>query len=160
MSKSTLGPAVLRAAAFFAVWLLLVDAVDAPNLVAGGVCAIIAAALATRVHSLRSLSARPRLRMLRFCYRPLLLLVTDTIRILWALFARLALRQPISGHLRAARYEAVTDEPEDVARRILTEWGASTGANRYAIGIDPDRRLLLIHELVRSSGPLDPLELG
>jgi hypothetical protein len=79
---------------------------------------------------------------------------------MWALFARLALRQPVSGHFRAARYNAVSDDPEKVARRILTEWSASAGANRYAIGIDPDQRLLLIHELVRSSGPLDPLELG
>jgi hypothetical protein len=98
--------------------------------------------------------------MLRFVFRPFQLLVTDTARVTWALFTRLALRRPVRGKFRAVRYDAVGEAPEDVARRILTQWGASAAPNRYVIGIERERRLLLIHELVPTSGPLDPLELG
>ena len=160
MKLRFLGFVVLRAAAFFLLWLLLVDSVGTQQLVAGGVCAVIAAVLATGIHSRGSVGAHPRPSMLRFIYRPFTLLVSDSARVTWALFARLVLRRPVSGRLRAVRYDAVADDPEDVARRILTEWGASTAPNRYVIGIDADRRVLLVHELVRSSGPLDPLELG
>jgi multisubunit Na+/H+ antiporter MnhE subunit len=154
------GLAVLRATAFFLLWLLLVDSVGEQQLVAGGICAVIAAALATGIHSRGSVGARLRPSMLRFVYRPLTLLVSDSARVTWALFARVVLRRTVSGRIRAVRYDAVADDPEDVTRRILTEWGASAAPNRYAIGIDPDRRVLVVHELVRSSGPLDPLELG
>lgn len=160
MSVNALGLAVLRAAVLFALWLLLVDAVDTPNLVTGGVCAVLAAALGTRVQSLRTVSAKPRLGMLRFIYRPLLLLVSDSARVTWALVAHGLLGRPATGRFRAARYAAVREDSEDVAKRILTEWGASVGSNRYVIGIDSDQRLVLVHELVRSSGPIDPLELG
>ena len=144
----------------FALWLLLVDSVDGPNMITGAVCALVAAALAARVKSLRRVHARPRIGMLRFVYRPFTLLVTDSVRVTWALVARVVLRRQSAGHFRAVRYRAVTDDPEDVARRILTEWGASAGPNRYVIGIDGRRRVLLIHELVPSSRPMDPLELG
>ena len=160
MHLKILARAVIRAAAFFTLWLLLVDSVGSQQLVAGGVCAIIAAALASGIHSLGSVGARPTASMLRFAYRPFGLLVTDTARVTWALFGRLVLRRRVRGNLRAVRYDAVADEPSDIARRILTEWGASAAPNRYVIGIDRDRNLLLIHELVPTSGPLDPLELG
>ncbi len=149
-----------RTIVLFALWLLLVDRVDEPNLITGAVCALLAAALAGRVHALRAVHARVRIGMLRFAYRPLGLLVADSARVTWALFAHVVLRRRSEGHFRAARYRAVGDDPEDVARRILTEWGASLAPNRYVIGIDTSRRLLLIHELVRTPSQLDPLELG
>ncbi len=160
MKVNAVGLALLRAAVLFAIWLVLVDAVDVPNLLTGGACAVLAAAISTRVQSLRTVSAKPQLRMLRFVYRPFKQLIGESALVTWALFARVVLRWPVSGHFRAARYGAVADEPEDVAKRIFTQWGASAAPNRYVIGIDTDRRVLLVHELVRSSSPLDPLELG
>lgn len=152
--------AVARAAAFFALWLLLVDATDEPNLLTGAACALGAAALATAVQSLRSVHARLRPSMLRYVYRPFVLLVSDTLRVIWALLQRLVLRRPVSGMFRAAQFRATGDSEDDAARRILTQWGASLAANRYAIGIDRRTDLLIVHQLVDASGPLDPLELG
>lgn len=149
-----------RAIALFALWMLFVDSADEANMIAGAVCALLAAALATGIWSMRRVHARPRLRMLRFAYRPLTALVADSLRVSVALFRHAVLRQPARGQFRAVRYGAVTDDPEDVARRILTEWAASVGPNRYVIGIDTERRSLLIHELTLTSAPLDPLELG
>lgn len=109
---------------------------------------------------MRVVRVAPRPAMLRHLYRPIKLLVTDSVRVTWVLLAHCLLRRPSSGHFRVARYRAVADESGDVARRILSEWSASLGANRYVIGIDAEHGVLLVHELVWSSGPLDPLELG
>ncbi|HTX29874.1 MAG TPA: Na+/H+ antiporter subunit E [Solirubrobacteraceae bacterium] len=160
MTRSALAQTGLRAVALFALWLLLVDATDSPNMITGAVCAVIFATLSTVVHSLRVDRASLRPGMLRYVHRSFRLLVTDTARVTWALIAHALLRCPSPGHFRAARYRATGEAPTDVARRILTEWGASLGPNRYVIGIDPENNLLLVHELVWSEGPLDPLELG
>ncbi|MFL5822853.1 MAG: hypothetical protein ACJ764_05355 [Solirubrobacteraceae bacterium] len=157
---SLLGAGLGRAIAFFALWMLLVDGKDVPNLVTGAVCALIAAGLSTLLQTLGAPRARPRLSMFRYIYRPLLLLVTDTGRVIAALVRRLVLRRPISGEFRAVRYRAAGDDPESLARRVMTEWGSSLAANRYAIGVDQSRNVLIVHELVPARGPLDPLELG
>ena len=121
-------------------------------------CAVIAAVLATAVQSLRSVHARPRPGMLRYGYRPLVALVVDSARVLAALVGMLLLRRPLHGRFRAVRYRATAGGAEAAARRILTEWGASVAPN--VIGIDAERDVLVVHELVRSLEPLDPLELG
>ncbi len=158
---SLLGIAALaRAVAFFALWLLLVDATDEPDLIAGGVCALIAAGLATVVQSQRTIHARLPLAVLRRAYRPPILLLTDTGRVFGALLRRVVLRQDVRGTFRAVPYRATGDDPEDVGRRLLSVWGASVAPNRYAIGIDPSQELLIVHELAPAAGPLDPLELG
>lgn len=158
---SLLGIAALaRAAALFGLWLLLVDATDEPNLITGGVCALAAAGLATAVQAMKGQHPRLRLSMLLRLYRPFLLLVTDSVRVTLALFAHLILRRPVQGTFRAVRYRATAPDPDDRARRLLTEWAASLAANRYAIGIDQRRNILIVHQLVPAPGPLDPLELG
>lgn len=150
----------VRAVLFFGLWLVLIDNTSEPDLINGAVTVVIAVALAGAVQSLRSVNARPRASMFRYVHRPLLALVTDAWRVTAALGGALVLRRPVHGHFRAVRYRATGDGPEAVTRRILTEWGGSLGANRYVIGIDAENEVLLVHELVESSSPLDPLELG
>lgn len=151
---------VVRGALLFGLWMVLVDSVDWPEMVVGAGAAAIAAVFATVVFTRRSEHLRPTPGMLRFAYRPLVLMVTDTVRVTAALVREIAQRRPNEGHLRAVRYRATGDDPDHVARRILTEWGASVAANRYAVGIDVERDYLLVHQLVEAPGPLDPLELG
>ncbi|HTU84253.1 MAG TPA: hypothetical protein VMF57_01690 [Solirubrobacteraceae bacterium] len=151
---------VARLVAFFAVYLLLVDTVQTPELITGAVAAALATALATLVGNFRSVEVMVRPSMLRYAYRPFIALVTDSGRAAWALVQLLVLRRPVRGRVRVARYTATGDGDEAAARRVLTEWGGSLGANRYVIGIDPERELLIVHELVPTQTPLDPLELG
>jgi hypothetical protein len=149
-----------RLVAFFAIYLLLADAVQTPELITGAVAAVLAAGLATLLDNFRSVNASVRPSMLRYAYRPFIALVTDSGRAAWALLQLLMLRRPVRGRFRVARYTATGDDEEDAARRVLTEWAGSLGANRYVIGIDPERERLIVHEMVPAEGPLDPLELG
>ena len=151
---------VVRWAVFFAVYLLLADTPQTPELITGIVAALLGAALATALDRHRSVDGNLRVSMLRFAYRPFLALVADAARATWALAQLVLLRRPVTGRFRTARYTATSDEGEDVGRRILTEWAGSVGANRYVIGIDPEREQLIVHELVAAKSPIDPLELG
>lgn len=151
---------LVRSLFFFAIWLLLVDDPDQPDTLTGIATALGAAVFAEIVTTARSSSVRITPGMLRRLHRPLLLLVTDTARVTWALLLTLGGRPPQS-RIRVAPYHATSEEdPSDYGRRLLTQWGASLGANRYVLGIDNARDQLIVHELVPSSSPLDPLELG
>lgn len=154
------GRTIARGIALFGLWMVLVDTRYEPEVVTGVVVAAAGAVIGTVVTAARGEPARVSPTMLRRIYRPFVLVFTDTARVIWALVATLVFRRRIQGRLRAVRYGATAPTAEDRARRILTEWGASLAANRYAVGIDPEVRYLLIHELVETSGPLDPLDLG
>jgi hypothetical protein len=156
-----------RGASLFALWLLLVDATDLPNLLTGGVVALLGMAMGAALQALRPVRLAIRPAMLRHGHRPFVSLITDTVRVSIVLgrtigdrvLRRGAERGEI-GRIRAVPYRACSDDPTDVGRRVLTEWAASLGANRYVVGVDADRQLLIVHELAPSADPLDPLELG
>lgn len=76
--------------------------------------------------------------------------------------AQLFSRRAARGVFRAVPFAAGADEPRDVGRRALAEAIGSIAPNTIVIGVDPDRRLLLVHQLHRQGGreQLDPLELG
>ncbi|HET9073538.1 MAG TPA: hypothetical protein VFN48_03085 [Solirubrobacteraceae bacterium] len=149
-----------RAGVLFALWLLLVDDVSSPQLWTGAVVAILATLLTSAVDRLRSERPRPTVAMLRHVPRALGLLVRDSVRVTWALVLMLTGRGAGLGRLCAAPYGAVGDGPADAARRGLSEWAASLGPNRYVVGCDRDAGTIVVHELLPSAGPLDPLELG
>jgi hypothetical protein len=98
--------------------------------------------------------------MLRRAWRLGLDLFVDSARLTAALFRHVVLRRPVRGRLRAARYRATAASPQAAGRRALTEWLGSLGPNRYVVGIDRERDVVLVHELVPDEDPLDRLELG
>lgn len=149
-----------RGAAMFAIWLALVDNPHTPELVTGAVVAFLAALAGAQLVRVDQLRPRVRPVMLRRIYRPLLLLVTDSARVALALVRAGVRGQRLSGTLRCETYGATGDSPDAQARRVLSEWAASLGPNRYALGVDRQTGELVVHELEPVRGPLDPLELG
>ena len=152
--------AVARAVTFFAIWLALDDNVSEAELLTGVGVAILATLLSAIVLKGRSIRPEVRPAMLRFGYRPLALIPVDSVRVGARVLRALILRRPPTSRFRAVRYRACSQSETDVARRVLTEWATSVAPNRYAVGIDPDARILLIHELAEGTGRIDPLELG
>ena len=63
------------------------------------------------------------------------------------------------GAFRAVPFAAVRDAPEEAGRRALTEWLGSLAPNTIVVGVDNQRRLLLVHQLRRQGAPdeVDPL---
>lgn len=144
-----------------ALWLALVDTVDEAQLLTGAVAATIGATAAAIVHAQRLTIIRPRLRWALRVWRPLLSVFTDTWTVTAALLRRIVLREPVTGRFRAIPFAGGEEaDPRDNARRALTEGFASLAPNRYVIGVDRERDVLLVHELVPSDDPIDVLDLG
>jgi predicted LPLAT superfamily acyltransferase len=87
--------------------------------------------------------------------RPLARLVVDTVIVTMVLARALASRRP-RGTFRLVRYTA--DAPRrSAAGRALTEIWGSLAPNRYVIGTDDEAGVLMVHELVHTNEPIDPL---
>jgi multisubunit Na+/H+ antiporter MnhE subunit len=50
-------------------------------------------------------------------------------------------------------YTAVADDPGDAAHRVFTEALGSLAPNTLVVGIDRERRVLIVHELEPTADP-------
>ncbi len=151
---------LLRFALLIALWLVLLDTAQWPELVAGAAAAAVGAtAAALIVRPGQPKTAAKSLALLRLgparLGRPLIRLVADTGLVVAALARTLA------GRPSRGRFRVVGDAPHaprrSAAGRALTEIWGSLAPNRYVIGVDDDERILMVHELVRADEPIDPL---
>jgi multisubunit Na+/H+ antiporter MnhE subunit len=150
-----------RWAFFAALWLALTDTRTEPELIAGAVTAGIVATIAAFVvrpgpprTASKTLASMP-LGAQRLLYPPLRLIL-DTGMMAGALWRHLVLRRPVRGSFRAVRYTPGAERRSAVGRTLTEIWG-SLMPNRYVVGIDEEEATLLVHELVPSNEPLDPL---
>jgi hypothetical protein len=151
----------VRWSLLMAMWLALTDTRVVPELVAGAVAAAIGATvsgLVTRPGEPRTAARSLALLRLgpRRLARPLVRLVADTALLAIALWRRVALRQPVRGSFRAARLVAERERRGPAGRALTEIWGSVT-PNRYVIGTDEKDGIVVVHELVRTREPLDPL---
>jgi multisubunit Na+/H+ antiporter MnhE subunit len=135
------------------LWLALVDTVVTPELVAGAVAAAIAATGAVVVRQQRRVLLRPRAVWLLAAWRPLLASVTDLRLLAVALWRRGVRRRPEEGRLVEVPYDAVGEDPEAAAHRVLTQALGSLAPNTLVVGVDHERRTMLVHQLVATDDP-------
>lgn len=141
-----------------AIYLVLVDTVAASELVTGAVIAAVGATGATLVRAQRRVVMRPRARWLAGLWRPVMSYPLD----LWTLTRALARHQPVGGKLFGVPFAPGGDDARSAARRVLGPSAGSFAPNTFVVGLDPERGLQLVHQLVPSSDPAedaDPLGL-
>jgi multisubunit Na+/H+ antiporter MnhE subunit len=157
IARARLAPWLLRWAVLMALWLALVDNAKLAELVTGAIGAAIAATAAALAE--HATVTRPRLRpaQLRHLWRPFARIPIETLLVGRALLARL--RGGGHGRLRAVQFRDRGGR-DAAGRHVLAESLGSLAPNRYVIGVDPDDGYMLVHELVRTDEPLDPMELG
>ena len=160
---------VRRASAWWLAWLcsaalylVLIDITDLPELIVGAGAAAIAATgfeLAREHHTAGGL--RGRLRYLRRLYRPLLKVPSDI-----GVVSRLAVRQllrprAVNGVFRTAPFRP-GESGLETGRCALAESFGSFAPNTIIVGVDVDRELLLGHQLRGRGGDeaIDVLGLG
>jgi multisubunit Na+/H+ antiporter MnhE subunit len=144
---------LLRWTLLVALWLALTDSARHAELAAGAVAAALGATLAT------ALAPRPpvlprRLRLAAIA-GALGRLVLDTGLLARAVWTRITGKR-VRSSFRAVRFRHAADR-RGRATVALAESLGSVRPNRYVIAVDSDRKLLLLHELRRDDGPLDPL---
>lgn len=146
------GAWVMWWALLMSFWVVLDDSIAVDELLVGA----IAAALGATVAELATHQAKTRFRMRIGWLIPALSLprqvVRDTVIVFAALGRRLVHGQePASGFREVpARYGGETAEGK--TRRVLLIAGRSVAPNAFALGIDADRDVMLIHQLVVNEG--------
>jgi multisubunit Na+/H+ antiporter MnhE subunit len=136
-----------------ALWLALVDTVVVPELVVGAIAAAIAATGAVIVRGQRRLLLRPRPEWVRCAGGPLRRTLTDLVPLARALWRRGVRRRDEHGAMAELPYAAVADEPDAATHRVFTQALGSLAPNTLVVGVDADRRVLLVHQLVPTGDP-------
>jgi multisubunit Na+/H+ antiporter MnhE subunit len=149
-------------AVLFVVWLLLVDTPSTPELWVGAGASAFATVGSELVRAQRIAQVRIRLRWLARAWRPIARVPLDVAAVMWVLARRLSGRRTRRGAFRALRFRAPGDDPEDTARRALAEAFGSLAPNTIVVGVDPGRRMIIVHQLRPDGDPeatIDPLGL-
>jgi hypothetical protein len=131
---------------------VLDDSIATDELLAGAGAAALGAFLA----ELAGQQAGSRLRMRARWLIPALRLpadvARDTVIVFTALARRLVLGQEPDGGFRELPVRPGPDTPEGPTRRALLIGGRSVAPNTFVLGIDTDRDVLIVHQLVSTEG--------
>jgi multisubunit Na+/H+ antiporter MnhE subunit len=139
-------------ALLMAFWIVLDYSTERNELLAGAGAAALGAFLAELVTYQAATRFRMRARWLVPALRLPGQVARDTVIVFAALWRRLARgEEPASGFRELpARYGG--DAAEDVTRRVLLIGGQSVAPNAFALGMDSDRGVMVIHQLVVTEG--------
>ena len=134
------------------LWVILDDSIASDELLAGAGAAALGACLA----ELASYQAATRFRMRIEWLIPALSLpgqvVRDTVIVFAALWRRLARGQEPASGFRELPVRYGSDTAEGKTRRALYVGGQSVAPNTFALGIDRDRDVMIVHQLVVTRG--------
>jgi hypothetical protein len=149
-------------AAAAALYLLLIDITDLPELIVGAGAAVLAAIGLELSREQRIVGESIRIAWLARIYRLLVRIPADIAIVSWVALRALVGRDASPGAFRTLRFRCGDDEALESGRRALAEAIGSVAPNTFVIGIDPERKLILAHQLrpAESRQTIDVLELG
>src|SRR6266480_4417239 len=127
-----------------ALWLLLVDTVTEPELIAGAVAAALGATTMTAVRAQRLAAFRPRARWILASPVVLPYAGADLGVLAHALFRRVVLRRDVRGGFRTAPFRHGGADGEATARRVITTLIVSFTPNTYVLEVDDRSDLILV----------------
>jgi multisubunit Na+/H+ antiporter MnhE subunit len=135
-------------------WMILVDTATWTELLAGTAVATAAAAFAETVSHRATADFRPRWRWLARAARLPGQVAADTGIVFAALWRRLARGQEPASRFLVLPVRYGDSTPAGITRRVLLTGAHSVAPNSFALGLDEDRDVLVVHELVsRRPGP-------
>lgn len=141
-------------------YLLLIDTVARPEVYALAVIALVCAVAFEAAREQRFAEVAIAARWLARMWRPFASIPPDVARVTATALAQLVRPRSQRGVLRAVPFRhGEMEHSRDAGRRALTELAGSLAPNTIVIGIDPDRDVLLVHQL-RRNDPVDMLDLG
>jgi hypothetical protein len=145
-----------------ATYLLLIDITDLPELLVGAAAATIAAAGFALGREQYVVAETIRGHWLARVWRPLANVPADIAAVTLTALAQLVHPRSTRGEFRAIRFRCGEDEALEVGRRALAESLGSFAPNTIVVGVDPDRELILAHQLRRRGGAqaIDVMGLG
>lgn len=142
--------------ALFWLWILLAGEWSATEWVAAAGAATVAASLAELARVRTGFGLRLPLRAFADLPQVLGMVVVDFGIVVWALLVSVVRREVVRGRFRSHELETGDDDVGGIGLRAWTELAATYSPNAYVVEIEPDRRLVLLHDLVpyeRSESP-------
>jgi multisubunit Na+/H+ antiporter MnhE subunit len=136
-------------AVLMAGWLIVDDSLAADELLAGAASAALGATLAELAGQLAATRLRVRVRWLVPALRLPASVVRDTAIVFVALWRRLARGQQPDGGFREVPVRFGPMSVEGRSRRALLIAGVSFAPNTFAVDLDAERDVLVVHDLVR-----------
>ncbi len=133
-------------------WVMLDDSTATDELLAGAGAAALGAFLAELVAHQSGLTFRMRPRWLVPALRLPWETARDTVIVFAALWRRLARGEEPASGFREVPVRYGSDTPEGETRRTLLVGGRSVAPNSFVLGIDADRDVMIIHQLVVNQG--------
>jgi hypothetical protein len=145
-----------------ALYLLLIDTTDLPELLVGAGAATLAAAGFALGREQYVIAETIRGRWLIRALRPVTKVPSDIAWVSWVAVRQLMAPRAAYGVFRAVPFRCGEDEGRRVGRSALAESLGSFAPNTIVIGVDPERELILGHQLRRTGGAeaIDVLGLG
>jgi hypothetical protein len=134
-------------AGLYALWLLLVGALQEVELIAGLFAAAIGAAAVDVVRAQGLLGFNVERRWLRPAWKPLLRVVPDFLLLMGALARR------SRGAFRTLEFPVGGGRAIDAGRRAFAVFAPSLAPNRLVVDVDPDGEGAVVHELVAGKAP-------
>jgi hypothetical protein len=145
-----------------ALYLLLIDITDLPELIVGAGAALLAATGCGLARERDVTGVTTRLHWLTRLHRPLLLAPRDIAAVSLLALRQLVRPRAVVGEFRAVPFHCGDEDALETGRRALAESFGSFAPNTIIIGVDAERQLLLGHQLRVSGGDdaIDLLRLG
>jgi hypothetical protein len=141
----------------FWLWLLLAGEWNRVELVAAALAAAAAATLGEAARTLVHGGARVSAPEPVAAARIPLALVVDFAILVRALALSVVRRQVVRGSFRTREIDAGGDDPAGRGRRAWLEYAATVSPNAYVVGIDRERGLALVHDLIPRRASEEPL---
>lgn len=168
--RAPLAPILRRAAAWSVAWLaaaalylLLIDTTDLPELlVAAGAAALAATAFELAREQQTVGGLRARLVWLAHAHRAVRTVPGDITTLTVLAFRQLVRPRAVNGAFRTVRFQCGEDQELETGRCAMAEWAGSFAPNTIVIGVDVERELIIGHQLRPSGGreTIDVLGLG
>ena len=134
--------------ALFWLWMLLVGEWDATEWVAAAGAAAVGATLGELARARLEVAPRLPLRALVDVPQVLAMVAVDFGILVWALLRSLVRREVVRGSFRSHELETGGRDARGVGLRAWTEIAATYSPNAYVVEIEPERGLVLLHDLV------------
>lgn len=139
-------------------YLLLIDTASLPELYALAGVALVCGLVFLLSGEQGLTEARFTPALLASAWRLALKIPVDIGLVCWEALAQLVRPRSSRGSFRAVTFEAAHGTPQDAGRRAIAEALGSVAPNTIVIGVDSERRLLLVHQL-RRQGPVEDLDV-
>jgi multisubunit Na+/H+ antiporter MnhE subunit len=133
---------------FFVAYMLLVGVLVAAELILGAAAAALATSVAELVRVQDARQFRPRLRWLLRAHRLPPAILADCGVLARALWRHVVKKEEVRGAFRAFRYPVAGGGGRAAGRRALLNAAISITPNTYVVGIDEDKEIILVHQLV------------